>query len=489
MKKLSFKKSCALIMTLLGLISFTSMNAQALNLTFSWDKLGCQVDGGSTVSLDSISQNNCLKVCRNSTVTYVISGEDLEFIGDVEWSVEGGEAMTHNGLSVPVKWDESTNGLLKFRVILKTNDTIDKTICILKDIPELILGWDKVGCQSDKDHVNEMKFNNNLSNSNCLLVCKSSKSTYKIFGETESNIDKIHWYVTGGVAYQDDALSTLIEWGNSNSGSIRIYVKLIDGTIIDETICVYIVNSSLMLQWEKIDESPVSEIKYDTTPDDTDTILMYPDTVSIYKIGGDNATLISTIFWEVTGGYAYNSHSLSTPITWYDEEEVNTLVLNVVYNDSTEVKREIKIINMLRAQPGGNPQANNAINFLYDLSGNQTKREMIFLAAKNSNSLSDSNVISKKNNEKKMSISEYSDITYYPNPVRSELYLKWENSKNTSVVKIELYNNGGQFVNRIPIAQGSKDAAINFESYPTGVYMLTLIYGNGEKKTLTIVKQ
>jgi hypothetical protein len=201
-------------MQLFTIFFIGTLSAQNSNFVFSWDKVGCQQTGESKVSLDSIISTSCLKVCKNSIVTYMISG-DVEDISTIKWIVNGGEAMstTEQDLSVPIKWDEISTGEITFEIVLKNDSIISKNICILKTETELILGWDKVGCQSDKDHVCEIKYDDNFSNLDCLLVCKGSKMNYKIFGGSESQVVEVLWEVTGGEVHDADKLLTSIDWG------------------------------------------------------------------------------------------------------------------------------------------------------------------------------------------------------------------------------------------------------------------------------------
>jgi hypothetical protein len=487
MKKLNFKKIQCTIVLLFTLFSFIETSAQSSGLVFSWDKVGCQEDPGSSISLDSIPVNFSLKVCPNSLVTYVISGAGVDDIGEVSWAAERGELLKNSGLTVPILWDSSNlNGILAVHIMFKDETELNIVITIQKNNTNLILGWDKVGCQSDKDHVCEIAFDENFSTADCLLVCKSSKMTYTIFGEAGLNVVDINWTVTGGIVYDTNQLSTKIDWGTTNNGSIRIYIKLADETVIDRTICVYIVDSSLILQWEKIAESAVREIKYDTAPDDSDTILVYPDTVSIYKIGGGDSDKIDTIFWQTTGGYAYSSHSKSTPITW-DDEEVYELTIFLKFQDGTTIERKI---NIVRGPIGGDPQSDKSIAFDYDDTGNQKLRHMIYIAAKPKNN-ADQNSMQKLLDSKQpfKQTEDYDDISYFPNPVNSELHIKWVNKENHIMKTIELYDFAGKMAQVFQQNSNSESLEIGFGGYPSGIYTLTLIYTNGERRVLKIVKQ
>jgi hypothetical protein len=275
--------------------------------------------------------------------------------------------------------------------------------------------------------------------------------------------------------------------GASNNGSIRIRVKLTDGTNFDRTICVYIVDSSLILEWEKIDESSIREIKYSTSPDDSDTILVYPNTVSIYKVGGKNAPYITSVNWQATGGTVYNENSKSTPIMWHDEEN-STLLIHLVMNDSV-VERKINIVVM--KQPGGDPGALNTLMFEYDSAGNQKKRGFIYLAKPprnlNDNAKSKNLVVPKIGQF--IQTPEYAELSYFPNPVSSELTIQWKQTSEKELISFELYNMSGQLLRTFLNKSDNNSFIIPFTGTQSGVYNLKLNYNNGEMKTLKIIKQ
>lgn len=123
------------------------------------------------------------------------------------------------------------------------------------------------------------------------------------------------------------------------------------------------------------------------------------------------------------------------------------------------------------------------IKFSYDSAGNQTQRKIcISCSAKNANykdesTLADSDLL------------EENKVLYYPNPVLEELYVKWKNTEESQVTSVELYSMNGQQLNKITDVNDSELAKIGFTDYPTGYYIVVLVYSNGEKKDLKIVKQ
>ena len=135
---------------------------------------------------------------------------------------------------------------------------------------------------------------------------------------------------------------------------------------------------------------------------------------------------------------------------------------------------------------GGEPvQTPNVIAFDYDVAGNQIKRKPIYINSgvykTTNNAIPTSNELIKSD--------LYADISYYPNPVKEELFLKWLNPEKGYVMKLKLSNMNGQLLKQYEVSKTIEEITIDFQSYPQGFYTLILFYNNGEQKTLKIIKQ
>lgn len=80
-------------------------------------------------------------------------------------------------------------------------------------------------------------------------------------------------------------------------------------------------------------------------------------------------------------------------------------------------------------------------------------------------------------------------ISYYPNPVKEELYLQWELVDENYVTSIQVVEMSGQTVASYQNLKSINSQNISFRSFPTGVYLVTLSYTNGNQKTIKIIKQ
>lgn len=128
------------------------------------------------------------------------------------------------------------------------------------------------------------------------------------------------------------------------------------------------------------------------------------------------------------------------------------------------------------------------IRFEYDAAGNQIQRKWC------------TNCFPKNAQEiyKEVSNVEESDfqkffpedvISYYPNPVKEELFLKWNLINENEVLSIVLYTLNGQVLKTINNNLSQNSLVISFQEYPVGVYYLSLNYINGDQKSIKIVKR
>lgn len=127
------------------------------------------------------------------------------------------------------------------------------------------------------------------------------------------------------------------------------------------------------------------------------------------------------------------------------------------------------------------------INFTYDAAGNQTLRTLCFgcLQAKTGNETI--NEYSKITDKELQKFYPEDVISYYPNPVLDELFIKWELTENT-VKDIVVFNVNGQVLKTLLISTGENSQTLNFSQYPTGVYFVNLDYTTGDAKTIKIIK-
>lgn len=132
--------------------------------------------------------------------------------------------------------------------------------------------------------------------------------------------------------------------------------------------------------------------------------------------------------------------------------------------------------------------AQQKITFGYDTAGNQTSRTLCLTGctAKPGKEIKEIEAITEEDLEK---FSPEDVISYYPNPVKEELYLKWELTDNNKVSSVVVYGLHGQVLRTFSGTDRLNTLNISFQQYSTGIYMVDLNYSNGDQKTIKIIKQ
>jgi len=135
-----------------------------------------------------------------------------------------------------------------------------------------------------------------------------------------------------------------------------------------------------------------------------------------------------------------------------------------------------------------NAQTGQRIKFEYDTAGNQTRR---FVCLNCLARVADSipKEIAELKEEDLLKFSPEDIISYYPNPVREELYLKWELINENKVTSIEVFSINGQRIIMYSNLENENTKNIPFQEYPQGTYLVLLNYVNGKQKSITILKK
>jgi hypothetical protein len=132
--------------------------------------------------------------------------------------------------------------------------------------------------------------------------------------------------------------------------------------------------------------------------------------------------------------------------------------------------------------------AQKSIVFKYDSAGNQTQRSFVFGAVSKQSNVPLKEIVALEEEDLEKFFPE-DVISYYPNPVREELFLKWELTNDVFVKGLQVYNFNGQILKSYSQSERGNTQTIPFQGYPSGVYLIILEYNNGDQKTIKIIKQ
>lgn len=128
------------------------------------------------------------------------------------------------------------------------------------------------------------------------------------------------------------------------------------------------------------------------------------------------------------------------------------------------------------------------IRFTYDASGNQILRTVCPGCASKNSQTPPTSEYSKLESESLQKFFPEDVISYYPNPVLDELFIKWDLTINNNVIDIEVFGINGQVLKKIDNLVNKNSQVINFSEYPVGIYFVNLNYADGEPKTIKILK-
>jgi len=134
-------------------------------------------------------------------------------------------------------------------------------------------------------------------------------------------------------------------------------------------------------------------------------------------------------------------------------------------------------------------QVADRITFSYDNAGNQIQRLLCINCTTSKISNESIKEITALEEGDLIKFSDQDVISYYPNPVKEELYLKWQLTGGNYVTSIQLYDLNGRILKSFFDLDTKNNQNITFQSYPIGMYAVVLFYNNGEQKSIKIIKK
>ncbi|WP_426484978.1 T9SS type A sorting domain-containing protein [Flavobacterium sp. 2] len=132
--------------------------------------------------------------------------------------------------------------------------------------------------------------------------------------------------------------------------------------------------------------------------------------------------------------------------------------------------------------------AQQKITFGYDSAGNQLTRTLC-LSGCTSKPTKAVKEIEALTDEDMLKFSQEDVISYYPNPVKEELYLKWQLTNDNYVSSIQIFSVSGQQLRTYQLTNYNESQNIPFQELPSGVYLVMLNYNSGDQKSIKIIKQ
>ncbi|MFC4815986.1 T9SS type A sorting domain-containing protein [Flavobacterium sp. GCM10023249] len=129
-----------------------------------------------------------------------------------------------------------------------------------------------------------------------------------------------------------------------------------------------------------------------------------------------------------------------------------------------------------------------SVSFSYDSAGNQISRTWCALCP---GKMSSGGVSKNEEDITEEDLEKFHPediVSYYPNPVQEQLYLKWSLVDDKRMVEINLYNSNGQLIKSVKNLQNTDHYLFPFQTLPEGIYTLNLTYTNGKQEPIKIIK-
>ncbi len=131
--------------------------------------------------------------------------------------------------------------------------------------------------------------------------------------------------------------------------------------------------------------------------------------------------------------------------------------------------------------------AQTKLTFSYDDAGNQTNRSLcINCLPKSVQKVKEIEAVEEDDLEK---FFPEDVISYYPNPIKEQLYLQWQLAQDNYVTSVRVYSITGQVLQTYQANSSLNNLNIPFQQYPTGIYLVLLSYKDGGEKSIKIIKQ
>src|SRR5690606_35236386 len=132
--------------------------------------------------------------------------------------------------------------------------------------------------------------------------------------------------------------------------------------------------------------------------------------------------------------------------------------------------------------------AQQKLKFTYDTAGNQTLRERVCLTCLKAVLPEIDSLLVESIVEVEVSDILDFEMTAYPNPVTETLMVEWFPNERLRPKEIQLFTVDGRHLYTIPIHTVRGEQPVQFNDSPPGLYLLKVLFENGERRTIRIVK-
>lgn len=127
------------------------------------------------------------------------------------------------------------------------------------------------------------------------------------------------------------------------------------------------------------------------------------------------------------------------------------------------------------------------LSFSYDASGNQSERRWVCINCRPAQDLSINSPGKLTAMGQNMEAMQKS-LKVFPNPATEQVNLVWQLPGEVYVQEIVIYDISGKKIYSGKHSPDKKDAQIALHGYPSGTYLLVVLYSDGSSESVKLIK-
>lgn len=125
------------------------------------------------------------------------------------------------------------------------------------------------------------------------------------------------------------------------------------------------------------------------------------------------------------------------------------------------------------------------LSFSYDASGNQSERRWVCVNCRPAQEIS---IISPGKSAAIDDTANLKSLKVFPNPATEQVNLVWQLPGEVYVQEIVIYDISGKKIYSGKHTPNKKDAQIALHGYPSGTYLLVVLYSDGTSESVKLIK-
>jgi hypothetical protein len=129
------------------------------------------------------------------------------------------------------------------------------------------------------------------------------------------------------------------------------------------------------------------------------------------------------------------------------------------------------------------------LSFTYDPSGSQAERRWVCINCRPAQDLSiNSHSKTKSVNQNDKEVAIQKSLKVFPNPATEQVNLVWQIPGKVYLQEIVIYDISGKKIYSGKYSPDKNDAQIALHGFPSGTYLLVVLYSDGSSESVKLIK-